>query len=232
MNRPILSVIMPVFNEIHLFRMIFEKVKAVPVQKEIIVIDDGSQDGTRELLKTIESEKHERVKILFQEKNQGKTAAIRRGIQEAQGEITIIQDADLEYEPNDYPALIQPILDGKTDVVYGSRYLKKNFTPFNRLHTMVNQMLTLLSNLFTGQKLTDMETCYKVFKTSVIKNIRIESHRFDFEPEVTAKISHMGINIVEIPISYYGRKYEEGKKIGWRDGISAVVTIIRCYFKR
>jgi len=223
-----LSVIIPCYNEKNTIKTIVNAVKNSPYpKKEIIIVDDCSNDGTRDILRTeIESDVD---KVIYHSKNQGKGSAIRTGIKEATGEIVIIQDADLEYDPNEYPILLEPILQGKADVVFGSRFLG---TGPHRVvyfwHRVGNAFLTLLSNAFTNLNLTDMETCYKVFKREIIQGINIEEDRFGFEPEITAKIAKMkNIRIYEVGISYYGRKYEEGKKIGWKDGIRAIYAIIK-----
>jgi glycosyltransferase involved in cell wall biosynthesis len=223
-----LSVIIPCYNEKNTIKTIVNAVKNSPYpKKEIIIVDDCSNDGTRDILRTeIESDVD---KIIYHPKNQGKGSAIRTGIKEATGEIVIIQDADLEYDPNEYPILVEPILQGKADVVFGSRFLG---TGPHRVvyfwHRVGNAFLTFLSNMFTNLNLTDMETCYKVFKREIIQSIDIEEDRFGFEPEITAKIARMkNIKIYEVGISYYGRKYEEGKKIGWKDGIRAIYAIVK-----
>jgi glycosyltransferase involved in cell wall biosynthesis len=223
-----LSVIIPCYNEKNTIKTIINAVKNSPYpKKEIIIVDDCSNDGTRDILRTeIESDVD---KVIYHSKNQGKGSAIRTGIKEATGEIIIIQDADLEYDPNEYPILVEPILQGKADVVFGSRFLG---TGPHRVvyfwHSVGNAFLTLLSNMLTNLNLTDMETCYKVFKREIIQSINIEEDRFGFEPEITAKIAKMkNIKIYEVGISYYGRKYEEGKKIGWKDGIRAIYAIIK-----
>jgi glycosyltransferase involved in cell wall biosynthesis len=223
-----LSVIIPCYNEKNTIKTIINAVKNSPYpKKEIIIVDDCSNDGTRDILRTeIESDVD---KVIYHSKNQGKGSAIRTGIKEATGEIIIIQDADLEYDPNEYPILVEPILQGKADVVFGSRFLG---TGPHRVvyfwHSVGNAFLTLLSNMLTNLNLTDMETCYKVFKREIIQSINIEEDRFGFEPEITAKIAKMKkIKIYEVGISYYGRKYEEGKKIGWKDGIRAIYAIIK-----
>ncbi len=218
----LLSVIVPAYNEIEFIDEILRKVKETPYDKEIIVVDDCSTDGTREYLRNQEG-----IITIFQEKNQGKGAALRRGIAEATGDIVLIQDADLEYDPREYPVLLGPILEGKADVVYGSRFLGGPHRVLYFWHFVGNSAVTLLSNMFTNLNLTDMETCYKVFKKEVIKTITIESDRFGVEPEITAKVAKGKWRIFEVPISYYGRTYEEGKKITWRDGIKAFFTIVK-----
>jgi glycosyltransferase involved in cell wall biosynthesis len=227
----LLSVIIPAYNEINFIDEIIKKVKDTPYEKEIIIADDCSTDGTREYLKGLKDRRD--ITVVFHEKNQGKGAALRSGIAHAKGDIIIIQDADLEYDPKEYPRLLEPILDGKADVVYGSRFLGGPHRVFYFWHYMGNSMVTLLSNIFTNLNLTDMETGYKVFKREVFEGIEIESNRFGFEPEITAKIARKRCRIYEVPISYYGRGYEEGKKITWRDGIKAFFTILKYnVFKR
>lgn len=220
----LLSVIIPAYNEINFIDEILRKVKETPYEKEIIVVDDCSTDGTREHLMNLGDAN---ITVLFQEVNQGKGAALRRGIAAATGDIILIQDADLEYDPKEYPVLLGPILEDKADVVYGSRFLGGPHRVLYFWHFVGNSMVTLLSNMFTNLNLTDMETCYKVFKKEVIKNITIESKRFGVEPEITAKVARGKWRIFEVPISYYGRTYEEGKKITWRDGIKAFFTIVK-----
>jgi glycosyltransferase involved in cell wall biosynthesis len=220
----LLSVIIPAYNEMNFIDEIIEKVKETPYEKEIIIIDDCSTDGTREYLKGL---KEDNMTTIFHEKNQGKGAALRNGIARAKGDIIIIQDADLEYDPKEYPRLLGPILDGKADVVYGSRSLGGPHRVFYFWHYLGNSLVTLLSNMFTNLNLTDMETGYKVFKRGVLDGITIESDRFGFEPEITAKIARKRVRIYEVPISYYGRGYEEGKKITWRDGIKAFFAILK-----
>lgn len=219
-----LSVIIPVYNEIETLPEVIRKVIATPYDKEIIVVDDGSIDGTREYLKAL---KDERIKIIFHEKNVGKGGAIRSAIKNVEGDVVIIQDADLEYDPKDYPRLLEPILEGKADVVYGSRFLGGPHRVLLFWHYVGNQILTMMSNMCTDLNLSDMETGYKVFKKEVLNGIEIQSNRFGFEPEITAKISKKGVRIYEVPISYYGRNYNEGKKITWKDGIKAMLAIIR-----
>lgn len=225
-----LSVIIPVYNEKITIREIINRVKAVRIPKEIIVIDDGSTDGTRQILEEI---KDPEVKVVFHEKNCGKGHAVRTGIGDAIGDIILIQDADLEYDPNDYTALIQPILSNKAEVVYGSRWLKHglNEAPLN-LFRFARWILTLLTNLLYGIKITDEPCCYKVFKAEVIKDIPLTCERFEFCPEITAKLSRKGHKIHEVPVSYHPRTFEEGKKINYRDGIEAVFTLLRYRFWR
>lgn len=220
----LLSVIIPAYNEIEFIDEILRKVRETPYEKEIIIVDDCSTDGTREYLKNLNEPG---IKTLFQEKNQGKGAALQAGMAAATGDIVLIQDADLEYDPREYPVLLQPILEGKADVVYGSRFLGGPHRVLYFWHYVGNGAITLLSNMFTNLNLTDMETCYKVFRRDVLKGITIESKRFGVEPEITAKVAKGGWRIFEVPISYYGRTYEEGKKITWRDGVKALFTIIR-----
>ena len=218
-----LSVVIPVYNEAGTILQILKKVKEASLDKEIIVVDDASTDGTRQLLEKFA----EGIKVLFHEVNQGKGAAIRTAIPHIAGDIVIIQDADLEYDPSEYRRLIAPILEGKADVVYGSRFLGGPHRVLLFWHSVGNRIVTTLSNMLTNLNLTDMETGYKVFRAEVLKRIKIESNRFGFEPEITAKIAQMGCRIYEIPISYWGRDYSEGKKINWRDGIAAIYWIIR-----
>ncbi|MBI3661680.1 MAG: glycosyltransferase family 2 protein [Acidobacteria bacterium] len=242
-----LSVIVPVYNERPYIDEILRRVQKAYTPKEIIVVEDQSTDGTREYLQDlagrIAAGEHtapsrdgkeplplDEIRILFQERNQGKGAALRRGFAEATGEIVLIQDADLEYDPRDYPKLLEPILDGRADVVYGSRFLGGPQRVLYFYHYVGNTMLTLLSNCFTNLKLSDMETGYKVFRREVLSEIHIRSNRFGFEPEITAKIAKKKWRIYEVPISYAGRTYEEGKKITWRDGLKAILTIIRFRF--
>lgn len=228
-TRPLLSVIMPVYNERLTLREIVRRVAAVPIDKEIIAVDDCSTDGSSQILDEI-AKGYPNVRVIHQPRNQGKGAALRAGIREAAGEIVLIQDADLEYEPNEYPALIAPILEGKADVVYGSRFAGGSRRVLLFWHALGNHFLTLLSNMFSNLNLTDMETCYKAFRADVVKNLRLTSNRFGFEPEVTARVAQLKYRIYEIPISYNGRDYTEGKKIGWKDGFSALWTIVKCRF--
>jgi len=222
-----LSIIIPCYNELNTLKDIIKAVRKFHYNnKEIILIDDFSSDGTRDLIrKSIEAKVD---KVIFHNKNIGKGAAIRSGIKDATGDIVVIQDADLEYDPEEILKVIEPILNGKADVVYGSRFV--GATPHRVLyfwHLIGNKLLTILSNMFTNITLTDMETCYKAFKREVIQSITIEEDRFGFEPEITAKVAKMNCRIYEVGISYYGRTYEDGKKIGWKDGISALRCIIK-----
>lgn len=220
----LLSVIMPVFNERETIQEIIDKVLAEPTPKELIVVDDCSEDGTREILKDYHNEK---VKIFFHEVNQGKGAAIRTALEQISGDVVIVQDADLEYNPKEYARILKPIQADVADVVFGSRFRGDEQRVLFFWHYLANKYLTLLSNMLTNLNLTDMETCYKAFRASVINNIQIESERFGVEPELTAKVAKMGCRVYEVPISYYGRDYTEGKKITWKDGFSAVWCIIK-----
>jgi glycosyltransferase involved in cell wall biosynthesis len=220
-----LSVVIPVYNEQATIRELYESVRAVNLDKEIIFVDDGSTDGSREILQSLVEDS---TRIIFHGRNMGKGAALRTGFNYATGDIVIIQDADLEYDPAQYPRLIQPIIDGKADVVYGSRFVTGEYRRVLFFWHMVgNKLLTLLSNLFTNLNLSDMETCYKVFRRDVLEKITIEEDRFGFEPEITAKIAKLKLRIYEMGISYSGRTYSEGKKIGWKDGVSAVRCIVK-----
>jgi glycosyltransferase involved in cell wall biosynthesis len=219
-----LSVIIPVYNEVATIQEIIERVKQAPFEKEIIVVDDFSNDGTRELLERIGGDT---IKVLLHASNQGKGAAIRTALPYMSGDITIIQDADLEYDPSEYPRLIAPILERKADVVYGSRFLGGPHRVLFFWHAVGNNFITTLSNMLTNLNLSDMETGYKAFRTEVLKGIKIESNRFGFEPEITAKIAKMGCHIYEVPISYWGRDYSQGKKIKWKDGLAAIYWIIK-----
>jgi len=224
-----LSIIIPCYNELKTIDEIINAVNAAPYpDKEIIIVDDCSTDGSRDKLKQ-EIEHSGRVsKVLYHTVNQGKGAALRTGIQAATGDLVIIQDADMEYDPNEYPRLVEPILNNRADVVFGSRFLGGDaHRVLYFWHRVGNGLLTLMSNMFTNLNLTDMETCYKVFRREIIQSIKIEENRFGFEPEITAKVAKLNCRIFEVGISYYGRTYDEGKKIGWRDGVRAIYCIIK-----
>lgn len=222
-----LSIVIPCYNEAKTIRNIVDRVRAAPVaDKEIIIVDDCSQDGTRDILCTEIAPLVSR--ILYHEVNQGKGAALRTGFAAATGDLVVVQDADLEYDPNEYPRLLKPFEDGKADVVFGSRFAGGDAHRVVYFwHMMGNKFLTLLSNMFTNLNLTDMETCYKVFRRGILQQITIEENRFGFEPEITAKVSKLECAIYEVGISYYGRTYKEGKKIGWRDGFRALYAIVK-----
>jgi glycosyltransferase involved in cell wall biosynthesis len=225
-----LSIVIPVFNERQTIRHIVEAVLAVPLggmAKELVVVNDCSTDGTRDELVTLATE-YPGVRVLHHEQNQGKGAALRTGFGAATGDIVLVQDADLEYDPRDYPKLIQPILEGKADVVFGSRFVGgESHRVLYFWHSLGNKFLTLLSNMFTDLNLTDMETCYKVFRRDVLVGLTVQENRFGFEPEITAKIAKLGCRVYEVGISYAGRTYNEGKKIGWRDGVRAIWCIAK-----
>ncbi|MCM2359468.1 MAG: glycosyltransferase family 2 protein [Geobacteraceae bacterium] len=217
--------VIPIYNEKHTINEIYQRVRAVDIDKEIILVDDFSTDGTRDILYGLADDM---TKVIMHDRNMGKGAALRTGFGHVTGDIVIIQDADLEYDPNQYPKLIQPILAGKADVVYGSRFVTGEYRRVMFFWHMVgNRFLTLLSNMLTNLNLTDMETCYKVFRREVLERISIEENRFGFEPEITAKIAKMDVRIYEMGISYSGRTYKEGKKIGWKDGFSALRCILK-----
>jgi glycosyltransferase involved in cell wall biosynthesis len=220
-----ISVIIPVYNEKSTINEIIARVRAVDLEKEIIVVDDGSTDGTSEQLAEIDSQ-FEEVNVLSHQENRGKGAALRTGFAAASGEVFIVQDADLEYDPREYETLLVPILDGRAEVVYGSRFLGGPHRVLFFWHYLGNRFLTLLCDALSNLNLTDMETCYKLFKKEVLDDIQLKSNRFGFEPEFTMKIAKKGFRVYEVPISYSGRTYEEGKKIGWRDGLAAVFAIL------
>jgi glycosyltransferase involved in cell wall biosynthesis len=222
-----LSVVIPVYNEEQWVRELVRRVQAVPIPKEILVVDDCSTDGTRAVLRELEAEG---VRVVYQPHNQGKGAALREGFRHVTGDVVIVQDADLEYDPAEYPLLLQPILEDRADVVFGSRFIGESHRVLYFWHSVANKMLTMLSNMFTNLNLTDMETCYKVFRREVLDGITLRSNRFGFEPEITAKIARRrnpSWRVYEIPISYSGRTYEEGKKIGLKDAVSAFFCIVR-----
>jgi len=227
MNTPCLSVIMPVYNEAKTVEEVIRKVIEQSEVAELITVNDASQDGTGDVLREL-AKSLPRMKVIEHSVNQGKGAALRTGISHATQPYVLIQDADLEYDPEEYPILLKPILSGKADVVFGSRFIGgEAHRVLYFWHSVGNQFLTLLSNMFTNLNLTDMETCYKVFRREIIQSITIEENRFGFEPEITAKVARLNVRIYEVAISYHGRTYAEGKKIGWKDGVSA----IRCIFK-
>jgi glycosyltransferase involved in cell wall biosynthesis len=240
-----LSVVIPVFNELATLREIVARVAAVDLDKEIVLVDDASTDGSRALLERLTAEGLARwllpsaaprganeIKVLLQPENQGKGAALAAGFAAASGDIVIVQDADLEYDPRDIPRVIQPIVDGDADVVFGSRFIGATHRVLYFWHMVVNRGLTLLSNMFNDLNLTDIEICYKAFRRDVIQAITIEEKRFGVEPELTAKVAKMRVRIYEVPVSYRGRTYAEGKKIGWKDGARAVYCIVKYGIRR
>jgi len=223
-----LSVVIPAYNEKNTLHEIIARVRNTPFEKEIILVDDCSTDGTREMLKTLENDAD--IRVFYHEKNSGKGAALRTGFREATGDIVIIQDADLEYDPADYARLIEPIIRDKADVVFGSRFLGGPHRVLYFWHDVANKTLTFFSNIMTNMNLTDMETCYKVFRREVIQRITITANRFGVEPEITQKIARLNVRVYEVPISYHGRTYSEGKKIGWKDAVGAIYHIIKYKF--
>jgi glycosyltransferase involved in cell wall biosynthesis len=228
-----LSVVVPVYNEKRTILEVLHRIEKTPHEKEIIVVDDFSTDGTREILRELDtSGRLPCARFFYQPVNQGKGAALRTGIAAATGDILLVQDADLEYDPAEYGVLIQPIVSGVADVVYGSRFLSGPHRVLFFWHSLGNRILTLLSNMFTDLNLTDMETCYKAFRREILSKITIEEDRFGFEPEITAKIAKLGCRIYEVPISYFGRDYSEGKKITWKDGIAAFYFIAKYNLRR
>jgi glycosyltransferase involved in cell wall biosynthesis len=244
LDNPVVSIVIPAYNEKNTIEEILRRVLETSIRKEVVVVDDCSTDGTRQILQAMKDRQAEGassaaasaggdpipvadLRIYFQEKNQGKGAALRRGFAQASGEIVLVQDADLEYDPRDYDKLLEPILDGRADVVYGSRFLGGPQRVHYFWHYVANKFLTLLSDIMTNLKITDMETCYKVFRREVLAKIQIKSDRFGFEPEITAKIAKGKWRVYEVPITYAGRTYEEGKKITWKDGVQALWCILR-----
>jgi glycosyltransferase involved in cell wall biosynthesis len=226
-----LSVVIPVYNEQRTLQAVIERVLSVGLEVELLCVDDGSTDSSREILARLQQQ-HPQIKVLLQPRNMGKGAALRRGIQEATGDFVIIQDADLEYDPHEYPLLLSPLESGQADVVYGSRFVGSG--PHRVLyywHSVGNWFLTLLSNMLTNLNMTDMETCYKAFRREVIQSIPLEEDRFGFEPEVTVKIAKRGLRVYEVGISYWGRTYAEGKKIGWKDGFQALWCLVKYAIK-
>jgi len=222
----VLSVLMPVYDEKNTIEMILAQVHAVPVRKEIICVDDCSRDGTREILTRLKQEGRIDT-LIFHDVNKGKGAAIRTALAASTGNVVIVQDADLEYDPADWPALLEPIIDGRADAVFGSRFMGGPHRVLYFWHSVGNYLLTLASNMFTNLNLTDMETCYKAIRGEIARSLKLTSDRFGFEPEVTARLAQANVRIFEVQISYSGRTYAEGKKIGWKDGVAAIRHIIK-----
>ena len=230
--KPILSVVIPVYNEAATIARVIERVRKAPIElpMELVVVDDASSDGTRAILEQLAAEGPSDLRLLTHPVNRGKGAAVRTGLASVRGEIVLIQDADLEYDPRDYPLLLEPILEGQADVVYGNRFHGGPHRVLYFGHYVANRALTLISNLVTGLNLSDMEVGYKVFRTEVVRRLELRSERFGIEPELTVKLARLGCRIYEVPIRYYGRTYEEGKKITWRDGVAALWFILRYRF--
>ncbi|HSM61936.1 MAG TPA: glycosyltransferase family 2 protein [Longimicrobiales bacterium] len=225
-DRVTLSVVIPCYNEVATAEHLLHQVRNVPLRTEVIVVDDGSTDGTRDLLQRLEGEGLI-DELVFHERNAGKGAALRTGFAKATGDVVVVQDADLEYDPNEFPLLLEPILSGKADAVYGSRFLGGPHRVLFFWHSVGNRFLTLLSNMFTDLNLTDMETCYKMVRRELLQSLTLTADRFGIEPELTARLAQTGARIYELPVSYHGRSYAEGKKIGWRDGVSAIWSIVK-----
>ncbi len=224
-DRVRLSVVIPVYNEVETVETLLRRVRDVPLWLEVIVVDDGSTDGTGELLAKLEGDLIDR--LISKKVNQGKGSALRTGFRHATGDVVVVQDADMEYDPHEFPMLLQPILSGKADAVYGSRFLGGPHRVLLFWHSVGNRLLTLLSNMFTDLNLTDMETCYKMVRRELLDELPLSANRFGIEPEITARLAQAGARIYELPISYHGRSYAEGKKIGWKDGISALGCIVK-----
>ncbi|HSH75686.1 MAG TPA: glycosyltransferase family 2 protein [Longimicrobiales bacterium] len=224
-DRVVLSVVIPVYNEVGTVEQLLRRVRDVPVRLEVIVVDDGSTDGTRDLLPRLEGDLIDR--LILRERNAGKGAALRTGFEQATGDVVVVQDADLEYDPRELPMLLRPILSGKADAVYGSRFLGGPHRVLFFWHSVGNRVLTILSNMFTDVNLTDMETCYKMVRRELLHSLPLSANRFGIEPELTARLAQAGARIYEMPISYDGRSYAEGKKIGWKDGVSALWGILK-----